>query len=226
MGEDAKVVIIGGGIVGCAVLYGLAKNGWTDTLLLERLELTSGSTWHAAGNVTHFGHYASLTRLYVNSLGAYLEAEAESGQSVGFHRTGSLRLATTRDELEAYRRLEPVYEELGVPYRVVAQDELADLHPLLNVDGLFGAAHTPGDGHVDPSGATHALAKSARARGARIERHRPARSLRPLPAGGWEIDTAQGLVPGRAGGPGGELLDPRTRREPWRRLAALRARAS
>jgi len=194
MAVDARVVVIGGGIVGCSVLYGLAKNGWTDSLLLERLELTSGSTWHAAGNVTHFGHYASLTHLYVNSLSTYLEAQAESGQSVGFHRTGSLRLATTREELEAYRRLEPVYELLNVPYRVVAPDEISELHPLLNIDGLYGAAHTPDDGHVDPSGATQAMAKCARARGARIERHCPARSLRPLPSSGWEIDTAHGLV--------------------------------
>ncbi len=194
MAEDARVVVVGGGIVGCSVLYGLAKNGWTDSLLLERLELTSGSTWHAAGNVTHFGHYAGLTRLYVNSIRAYLNAEAESGQPVAFHRTGSLRLATSREELEAYRRLEPLYEGLGVPYRVVTPDEIAEIHPLLNVDGVVGAAHTPSDGHVDPSGATHALAKSARARGARIKRHCPVHDLRPLSSGGWEIESAQGPI--------------------------------
>lgn len=194
MQEDAKVVVIGGGIVGCSVLFGLAKRGWTDTLLLEKLELTSGSTWHAAGNVTHFGHDSGLTRLYVNSIRAYLEAEVESGQSVGFHRTGSLRLATSREELAAYRRLEPLYESLGIPYRVVSPQEIAEIHPLLNVDGLYGAAHTPGDGHVDPSGATHALAKSARARGARIKRQCLVEGLRPRPSGGWEIETADGLV--------------------------------
>ena len=77
MVEDVKVVVIGGGIVGCSVLYALAKRGWTDTVLLERLELTSGSTWHAAGNITHFGHYAEMTKLYVDSLATYLEAEKE-----------------------------------------------------------------------------------------------------------------------------------------------------
>lgn len=193
MTQDAKVVVIGGGIVGCAVLHGLARNGWTDSLLLERLELTAGSTWHAAGNVTHFGHDANFTRLYVESLRTYLEAEAESGQSVGFHRTGSLRLATTPEELEAYRRLDATYEDLGVPYRVVAPHEVASLHPLLNIEGILGAAHTPGDGHVDPSGATQAMAKCARARGAGIERHCAVLGLRPRD-GGWEVDTENGRL--------------------------------
>ncbi|MCY3875707.1 MAG: FAD-dependent oxidoreductase, partial [Rhodobacteraceae bacterium] len=105
MTEQVRVAVVGGGIVGCAVLYCLAKRGWSDTVLLERQELTSGSTWHAAGNVTHFGHYAEITRLYVDSLRVYLQAEAESGQSIGFHKTGSLRLATNRSELDAYRGL-------------------------------------------------------------------------------------------------------------------------
>ena len=96
MREEARVIVGGGGIVGCSVLYGLARRGWVDTLLLERLDPTSVSTWHAAGNVTHFGHYAGLTRLYVDSIRTYLEAEAEGGHCVGFHETGSLRLATSR----------------------------------------------------------------------------------------------------------------------------------
>ena len=194
MRENAKVVVIGGGIVGCSVLYGLAKRGWTDSLLLEKLDLTAGSTWHAAGNVTHFGHYASMTRLYADSIRCYLEAEAESGQSVGFHKTGSLRLATTAQELEAYRRLEASYRRLDLPYQVVTPEEAARIHPLLNCEGIHGAAHTPGDGHVDPSGATQAMAKCARARGARIKRHCPVLDLRPFAAGGWELETAEGTV--------------------------------
>ncbi len=193
MSERVRVVVIGGGIVGCSVLYGLARQGWTDTLLLERRELTSGSTWHAAGNVTYFGHYASMTRLYVDSIATYLAAEAESGQSVGFHPAGSLRLATGEAELETYRRLVPVYDELGIPYGVVTPQEIAALHPLLVADGLFGAAHTPTDGHVDASGATHALAQAARVRGARIERHCPAVGLARV-GDDWEVATAQGIV--------------------------------
>jgi len=113
MTEPVQVAIIGGGIVGCSMLYWLAKHGWTDTVLLEKRELTSGSTWHAAGNVTYFGHYASITKLYVNSIKTYLATEEESGQSVGFKPAGSLRLATSEAELDAYGTLEPMYEELG-----------------------------------------------------------------------------------------------------------------
>ena len=193
MTEHVRVAVIGGGIVGCSVLYRLAERGWTDTLLLERRELTSGSTWHAAGNVTYFGHYPGLTRLYVDSIRTYLEAERETGRSVGFHPAGSLRLATTREELDAYRRLAPMYDDLGVEYRVVDPAVMAELHPLLATAGLFGAAHTPTDGHVDASGATHALARAARARGARIKRRCPAGRLRRV-AGAWEITTPEGAV--------------------------------
>lgn len=194
MVEDVKVVVIGGGIVGCSVLYALAKRGWTDTVLLERLELTSGSTWHAAGNITHFGHYAEMTKLYVDSLATYLEAEKESGQSVGFHPTGSLRLATSQKELDAYKTLFPLYEKLGVPYDVVDADAVARLNPLVNPEGIFGAAYTPADGHVDASGATHALAKVARNLGAGVRRQCPAHKIKQLANGRWEIESENGII--------------------------------
>ncbi len=194
MRDEARVVVIGGGIVGSSLLYWLARLGWNDCLLLERLELTSGSTWHAAGNVTHFGHRPDLTRLYVDSLRCYLEAEAESGQAIGFHGTGSLRLATSARELEAYRRLEPAYEALGVGYRVVSAEEAGRLHPLLETEGLYGAAHTPDDGHVDPSGTTHALAKAARARGAAIACRTPVTGLSRDRSGRWLVQCESGEV--------------------------------
>ena len=159
--------------------------------MLERRSLTSGSTWHAAGNVTYFGHYAGLTRLYVNSIRTYLEAEAESGQAVSFHAAGSLRLATTPEELEAYKRLEPLYETLQVPYAVIGPDAIKDIHPLLDTDGLHGAAHTPTDGHVDASGATHALAKAARTRGAQIRQQSPVAGL-CHDNGAWRVTLASG----------------------------------
>ena len=193
MSDHVRVVVVGGGIVGASVLYWLARLGWTDTLLLERRELTSGSTWHAAGNTTFFGHYPAITKLFVNSVATYLAAEEESGQAVGFHPAGSLRLATTEAELDAYRRLAPLYETMDVPYRVVTSDEIAELHPLLVTDGLFGAAHTPTDGHVDPSGATQALAKAATARGATIKRWCPVTDLTPSNTG-WRITTADGDI--------------------------------
>lgn len=191
MKQDAKVVIVGGGIVGCSLLYWLARQGWNDCLLLERLELTSGSTWHAAGNATHFGHRPDLTRLYVDSIRTYLDAEAESGQVVGFHKTGSLRLATNPGELAAYRSFEADYQALGIPYDVVDPFEAGRLHPLLNVEGILGAAYTPADGHVDPSGATYALAKAAKARGAGIATHTAVTAIEPA-TGGWWVETTKG----------------------------------
>ncbi len=193
MTECVNTVIVGGGIVGCAVQYHLARLGLTDSLLLERLELTSGSTWHAAGNITHFGHYAEITRLYVDSLETYKEAAAETGQPIGFHETGSLRLAITQDELEAYKRLIPLYKTLGTPYEVVTPRQVAELNPLVDPTGLQGAAHTPADGHVDASGATHAMAKGARARGAAIWRHCPVHKICRRD-NSWEIECRKGLV--------------------------------
>ncbi len=187
MTQHVRVAVIGGGIVGCAVLYGLAKRGWTDAVLLERRLLTSGSTWHAAGNTTYFGPYAAMTRLFINSIKTYLEAEAETGQSVGFHQTGSLRLATNEAELDAYRALEPLYRELGVPYHVISPQQVAEAHPLISLNGLLGAAHTPSDGHVDASGATHAMAKAARQLGAAIQTNAPVVSIEKT-ASGWRLD--------------------------------------
>ncbi len=193
MTDHVRVAVIGGGIVGCSVLYWLAERGWNETLLLERADLTSGSTWHAAGNVTYFGHYPEISRLYVDSIATYLRAEQETGLSVGFHSTGSLRLATTERELAAYRRLMPMFTELGVEYDVIGPDAIRRIHPLLVTSHLLGAAHTPTDGHVDPSGATFALARAARERGAQIRLHCPAVCLRRA-VDGWEIATPEGSV--------------------------------
>ena len=193
MTERYDVVVVGGGVVGCAALYELARAGISDTLLIERRQLTSGSSWHAAGNVTQFGHYAEITGLYVDSIRTYLAAEAESGHSAGFHEAGSLRLAATKEELRAYERLIPSYEKMGVPYAVIGPDEIRKVHPLLVLDGVLGAAHTPTDGHVDASGATYALAKAAQARGAKIALERPVVALRQG-GPGWIVETEKGPV--------------------------------
>lgn len=187
MTDKFDTIVIGGGIVGCGILYGLAERGMTNTLLLEKNELTSGSTWHAAGNCTHFGHDTEVTRLYVNSIKTYLRAEAESGHSIGLHKTGSLRLASTPEELASYHRLIPVYEMLNIPYKVVSPKEILRIHPLLNVEGVLGAAYTPDDGHVDPTGATLAMANSAKARGAKILRQHPVDEITRTSVGHWEV---------------------------------------
>ncbi len=186
MTEHYRAAVIGGGIVGCSVLYGLVERGWADSILLERRELTSGSTWHAAGNATYFGPYPAMTRLAVESIATYLAAEAVTGQSVGFRQTGSLRLATTPAERSAYEAMIQTYEDLGIPFSVVTAAEAAGEHPLINTKGVLGAARTPTDGHVDSSGATLALAKAARLSGGTISTRDPVRALERGPAG-WRI---------------------------------------
>ena len=177
MKTNVQVAVVGGGIVGAGVLYWLAKLGHTDSLLIERRELTSGSTWHAAGNTTYFGPYAAMTQLFAGSIRTYLQAESDSGVSVGFHQTGSVRVATTARERELFEQFQARYDALQIPYRVIDNAELAALHPCLVTDGLHGAALTPTDGHVDPSGATHAMAAAARGLGAEVVRQCPLQAL-------------------------------------------------
>lgn len=193
MKTDVQVVVIGGGIVGASTLYWLAKLGWTNTLLMERRNLTSGSTWHAAGNTTYFGPYAEMTRLFAGSIRTYLQAEKDSEQSIGFHQTGSLRVATSERERELFHRFEAGYQALDIPYRVVDNDVVETLHPCINTEGLFGAAHTPTDGHVDPSNVTHALAKAARNLGAAVEVQCPVRAI-SKENDIWLVQTEHGQV--------------------------------
>ena len=193
MKVDAKVAVIGGGIVGTSILYWLAKRGWTDTVLIERRELTSGSTWHAAGNTTYFGPYPKMTRLFAGSIRTYLQAEAESGQSVGFHQTGSLRLAASERELELFHVYAPRYAQLDIPFHIRSPDEVAELHPFVDTREIFGAAHTPTDGHVDPTGATIALAKAAQRMGAEVQRQCPVGAIR-RENGCWMLDTTKGQI--------------------------------
>ena len=196
MKTDVQVAVIGGGIVGVSVLYWLAKMGWTDTVLLERRELTSGSTWHAAGNTTYFGPYPKMTALFAGSIRTYQQAEQDSGQSIGFHQTGSLRLAATRRELDLFHVYAPRYRELGIPFHIRSPEEVADLHPFIDISGIEGAAHTPTDGHVDPTGATHAMAQAARNLGASIRRQCPVNAL-SLDGNRWVLDTPKGQITAR-----------------------------
>jgi dimethylglycine dehydrogenase len=193
MRTDVQVAVVGGGVVGASVLYWLAKMGWTDSVLIERRELTSGSTWHAAGNTTYFGPYAAMTPLFAGSVRTYLQAEAESGQAVDFHKTGSLRLATTVRELELFHSYKARYTQLGIPYEIRTPAEVAALHPLIDTSAIFGAAHTPTDGHVDPTGTTLALAKAARDMGASVQRQTPVRAIHK-DTDTWVLDTDKGSI--------------------------------
>ncbi len=192
MTETARVAVIGGGIMGASLLYHLARAGWTDAVLLERGELASGSTWHAAGNTPHFNTSLNISRIHLASTELYQRLEAETGQAVGFHRPGSLRLASVPDRMDEYLRHRGKARTIGLPFEVIGPEEIRRLHPLVETRGLLGAVWNPEDGHVDPTSVTQALVKGARDRGARVHRHTRVTGLARTPGGEWRIATDRG----------------------------------
>ncbi|MBM6400621.1 GcvT family protein [Phycicoccus sonneratiae] len=165
----ARVVVIGGGVIGTSVAYHLAQAGETDVVLLERDRLTSGTTWHAAGLMTCFGSFSETsTRLRLYSRDLYGRLEAETGQSTGFKPVGLVEAAADRDRLEEYRRVATFQRRLGLEVEEVSPAEMAELFPLARTDDLVGGFHVPGDGRVNPVDLTMALAKGARAHGVRV----------------------------------------------------------
>jgi dimethylglycine dehydrogenase len=190
--DTARVAVIGGGIMGASILYHLAHAGWTDVVLLERGELASGSTWHAAGNTPHFNTSLNLSRIHLASTDLYQRLETETGQAVGFHRPGSLRLASVLDRMDEYRRHRGKARTIGLPFELIGPDEIRRLHPLVQTRGLLGAVWNPEDGHVDPTSATQALVKGARDRGARVHRHTRVTGLERTRGGEWRILTPRG----------------------------------
>jgi len=191
MRSEAKVVVIGGGIAGCSLLYHLTRLGWSDVVLLEQHELTSGSTWHAAGLCTQFNPSYNLMKLLRYSLDLYEGLEAETGQPVDLHRCGSLRLAGSQDRLDEFAHRRGIAEQLGVPFEIVSPERAREIFPLLDTQGIVGAAHLPTDGYIDPTGVTQALARGALAKGARILRHTAVTAIEREP-GGWRIETQKG----------------------------------
>ena len=164
MKTHARVVVVGGGVMGVGLLYHLTKEGWSDVALVEKGELTSGSTWHAAGLIPHF--IASLNMAKVHCYGSRLfqRLEAETGQATGWHGCGSVRLATNRDEADWFHYVQGVLRCVGAECHLIGPSEIADLHPLLDTDGVVLGAYTPDDGHTDPASSTMAMAAGARAR--------------------------------------------------------------
>jgi len=193
MQSEAKVVVIGGGVAGCSLLYHLTKLGWSDVVLIEKDELTSGSTWHAAGLCTQFNSSYNLMKLLKYSLDLYQALEAETGQAVDFHRCGSVRLATTQDRLDEFEHRKGIADQLGVPFELVSAERTRELFPLIDTEGVLASAHLPTDGYVDPTGLTHALAKGATAKGARIERHTAVTAIE-RDSDGWRIETTKGGI--------------------------------
>jgi 4-methylaminobutanoate oxidase (formaldehyde-forming) len=165
---QAHVVIIGGGVGGCSIAYHLTKMGWKDVIVLEKHELTSGSTWHSAGLVGQMRSDANLTRMMHYSTDLYRSLKAETGQDTSWREVGGIRLAASAERMEETKRLVGMARSFGVPMELISPKEALDMFPLMNIDGVVGAAYTPNDGSIDPTGLTNALAIGAKNRGARF----------------------------------------------------------
>lgn len=192
MATDYQAIIIGGGIMGTALLYHLAEEGWTDTLLLEKGELTSGSTWHAAGQITHSTSSYGLATFTKYGTRKYAELEAETGQSVTWHQPGSVRLAYEPDEMDWLRYTLSIGRGIGNEMELVSPERIAELQPFYNLNGVIGALHTPNDGHVDPTGASLAFAAGARQRGATVKRNTRVTNTVQRDDGTWRVETDAG----------------------------------
>ena len=194
MQDSARVVVIGGGIVGCGVLYYLTELGWSDVVLLESNELASGTTWGSSALVTHLTSSPFISYLHKETLDLYPRIAEETGQSTGLHLTGSLRLAASRERMTEYERYRARAPLQGYAFHLIGPKEIEDLHPFVDTNGLLGAAYTPDDGYVEPASATNAFAAAARNRGATIYRRCPVRGLAQLPGGEWDVITDQGTI--------------------------------
>jgi len=200
MKSHARVVVIGGGVVGVSTLYHLTKKGWSDVVLLERSELTAGSTWHAAGLLPLFNMSYTVGQLHKYSVDLYKRLPAETGQEVGFHVTGNLRLATNRDRMDEYLKYCATANTIGVPFRVITPAEVKELWPLVDLGGkgdtpaIIGALYHPDDGHIAPADLTMALRKGARAGGAEIYEHTEVTGVKRSASGEWVIATNQGEI--------------------------------
>ncbi len=176
--------------MGTSTLYHLTKLGWHDVILIEKNDLTHGSTWHAAGLCTHFAHNASIMQMRGESIRLYKSALAEdSGMDVGFRQTGAMRVTRLTDRMDEFRHVQGLGRFVGHEFHIVSPKEIEELYPLAKIHGLIGGIYEPYDGNVDPSQATHAFAGAARARGARIFRQSPALRIERTAGGEWEVLT-------------------------------------
>jgi dimethylglycine dehydrogenase len=194
MKSTARAVVIGGGVVGVSTLYHLAKMGWEDVVLLERKELTSGSTWHAAGLLPLFNLSYSVGKLHQYSVGLYPSLEAETGLNAGFSQVTNIRLATTRDRMDEYQYYAGVARTIGVDVNFLSPDQVKDIWPLADMDGVIGAIQHPDDGYIQPADLTQALAKGARQRGATIYRNTTVTAITQQANGEWLVSTDQGDI--------------------------------
>ncbi|MDR3374791.1 MAG: FAD-dependent oxidoreductase [Ancalomicrobiaceae bacterium] len=194
MRTHARVVVIGGGVVGVATLYHLAKKGWSDIVLIERKELTSGSTWHAAGLLPLFNLSYSVGQIHKYSVKLYDILEAETGQNVGFKKVSNIRLARTKDRWDEYMYYKGIAETIGVNVELLSADQVKEIWPLMETDGILGAIRHPDDGYIQPADLTQALARGARQMGAEINRFTTVTGIERAPSGEWLIKTDKGDI--------------------------------
>ncbi len=194
MKSHARVVVIGGGVVGVGTLYHLAKKGWSDVVLIERKELTSGSTWHAAGLLPLFNLSYSVGQIHKYSVKLYDSLEAETGQHVGLKKVSNIRLARTKDRWDEFMYYAGVAETIGVKVNMLTPAQVKEIWPLCETAGLIGAIQHPDDGYVQPADLTQAMAKGARARGAEIYRNTTVTGIEQKPNGEWIVKTDQGDI--------------------------------
>ena len=192
--SHAKVVIIGGGVVGCSILFHLAKFGWKDAVLLERDELTSGSSWHAAGQIHTISSDPNISRLQSYTIGLYKEIEELSGQSVGLHMTGGFYLASNKTWYDYLKRERSKARYMGLQQEFISLQEVAERHPLIDPKHYLAALWDDQDGDLDPSGTTYAFAKAARHYGAQYFTHTPATAATQRADGTWDVTTPNGTI--------------------------------
>ena len=194
MKSHARVVVVGGGVVGCSVLYHLTKMGWKDVVLCERKELTAGSSWHAAGGFHALNSDPNISRLQAYTIKLYREIEKLSGQNIGLHFTGGLNIAATRERWDFLRADWARHRVLGLSTELLGPAQIRKLCPIIDTSDVIGAIYDPMEGHLDPSGATHAFAKAARSAGAEIYRHTRVIEILPTGHGSWHIVTDAGTL--------------------------------
>lgn len=194
MKSQARVVVIGGGVVGVSTLYHLAKKGWSDVVLVERKELTSGSTWHAAGLLPLFNMSYSVGQLHRYSVELYEKLEAETGLDAGLRQVGNIRLAMNADRMDEFHQYAGVAATLGVEVNFLTPDEIKDLWPLCNTEGLVGGIVHPRDGYIQPADVTQAMARGARDNGAEIYRNTAVTAIELQPNGEWIVKTDKGDI--------------------------------
>ncbi len=192
--SHARAVVIGGGVVGVSTLYHLAKKGWSDSVLIERKELTSGSTWHAAGLLPLFNMSYSVGQIHKYSVKFYQELQEETGMNVGFSKVSNIRLARTQDRWDEYLYYAGIAETIGIKVNLLTPEQLKEIWPLCETDGILGAMQHPDDGYIQPADLTQALAKGARDHGATIYRNTTVSAIEQIEGDKWKITTDQGEI--------------------------------